>query len=70
MSHRIALGKLQESTRERYCQTATSFGEFLKSRALFDLPDVTRSVVEDFKAWRLTRVIAKKELARRARRYS
>jgi integrase len=60
MSHRIALGKLQESTRERYLQTAASFREFLKSRGLEELTQITRCVVEDFKAWRLTRVLAKK----------
>jgi integrase len=60
MSHRIALGKLQESTRERYRQTAASFGEFLKSRGIVELGVITRAVVEDFKAWRLARVLAKK----------
>jgi len=60
MSHRIALGKLQESTRERYRQTAASFGEFLKSRVIVELGVITRAVVEDFKAWRLARVLAKK----------
>lgn len=60
MSHRIALGKLQESTRERYRQTAASFEEFLKSRGIVELGVITRAVVEDFKAWRLARVLAKK----------
>jgi integrase len=60
MSNRIALGKLQESTRERYLQTAASFGEFLKGRGIVELAEISRAVVEDFKAWRLTRVLAKK----------
>jgi integrase len=60
MSHRVALGKLQESTRARYRQTAASFEEYLKGRGVIELTEITRAVVEDFKSWRLTRVLAKK----------
>lgn len=60
MSHRIALGKLRESTRDRYRQTGASFKEFLTSRGIVELTQITRAVVEDFKAWRLVRLLAKK----------
>jgi integrase len=60
MSHRIAIGKLRDSTRERYDQTSSAFEQFLASRGICNLDEVTRAVVEDFKAWRLARVLAKK----------
>jgi integrase len=60
MSQRVALDKLRDSTRERYTQTCTAFGEFLLGRGITDLDDVTRAAVEDFKAWRLARVLKKK----------
>jgi len=34
--------------------------EFLKSRAIANLEEITRAVVEDFKAWQLSRVTKKK----------
>jgi integrase len=60
MSQRIALGKMEESTRDRYRQTAAAFAEFLLSRGLVDLGEINRAVIEDFKGWRMTRVLAKK----------
>jgi integrase len=57
---RVALDKMRASTRERYAQTSKAFSEFLKSRAIADLGEITRAVVEDFKAWQLARVLAKK----------
>jgi integrase len=60
MSQRVALDKLRDSTRARYAQTAAAFGEFLKTRGIADLAEITRAVVEDFKAWRLARVLTKK----------
>jgi integrase len=60
MVHRVALDKLRDSTRTRYEQTCKAFGEFLRSRAMANLEDVTRPVVEDFKAWQLARVTKKK----------
>ncbi len=58
--HRIALGKLRDSTKERYNQTASAFDEFLTNRGILELDAITRAVIEDFKGWRLTRVLAKK----------
>lgn len=60
MSNRVALGKLRDSTRERYEQTAKAFGEFLRGRRIDELGQISRAVVEDFKVWRLQRVLAKK----------
>lgn len=60
MSHRIATGKLRSSTRERYLQTSGAFEQFLASRGIVNLDEITRAVVEDFKSWRLARVLAKK----------
>lgn len=57
---RVALDKLRESTRARYDQTSAVFGVFLASRRIVALDEITRAVVEDFKAWRLTRVLSKK----------
>ncbi len=60
MTQRIATGKLRDSTRERYLQTSTAFEQFLASRGIVNLADINRAVVEDFKVWRLARVLAKK----------
>lgn len=60
MSQRVALDKLRESTRERYLQTCTSFGDFLGERGITGLGDIKRATVEDYKTWRLARVLAQK----------
>ncbi len=60
MSQRVALDKMRESTRERYLQTCVSFGEFLEERGIVDLAAVSRPTLEDFKAWRLARVLKQK----------
>jgi len=60
MMQRVALDRLRDSTRIRYEQTCRAFGEFLKSRAIAPLNDITRPLVEDFKAWQLGRVTRKK----------
>jgi site-specific recombinase XerD len=51
---------MRDSTRSRYEQTVASFGEFLKGRGITDLADITRAAVEDYKGWRLSRVLTKK----------
>ena len=58
---RVALDKMRDSTSERYAQTAKSFGDFLETRGIVHLDDVTRAVVEEFKGWQLARVLAKKQ---------
>jgi integrase len=60
MAQRVALDKMRDSTRSRYEQTCKAFGEFLKSRATSTLDEITRPVIEDFKAWQLARVTKKK----------
>lgn len=60
MSHRVALDKLRDSTRERYLQSAAAFGAFLASNRISDLASINRPLIEDFKAWRLARVLERK----------
>lgn len=66
MVHRVALDKMRDSTRSRYEQACKAFGEFLKSRAMSCLDEITRPVIEDFKAWQLARA-AKKKFSRGGR---
>jgi integrase len=61
MQQRVALDKMRNSTRARYAQTAKSFGDFLETRGIVHLDDVTRAIVEDFKGWQLARVLGKKQ---------
>ncbi len=58
-AQRVALGKMRDSTSERYLQTVTSFRKFVDERKIVNLSEITRAVVEDFKAWRLTLVLKK-----------
>jgi integrase len=60
MSQRVALDKMRDSTRTRYVQTCGSFGEFLTSRGIVNLVEISRAMVEDYKGWRLTRILAKR----------
>lgn len=59
-AHRVALDKMRGSTRERYIQTLSTFGKFLENRKIQDLADINRAVIEDFKGFRLTNVLSKK----------
>jgi integrase len=61
MQQRVALDKMRDTTRRRYAQTVKSFGDFLETVEIIYLDDVTRAVVEDFKAWQLARALAKKQ---------
>lgn len=60
MGQRIALGKLAESTRERYQQTLRAFDEYLNLSDVHDLPTMNRSFIEKFKVWRLAKIKEKK----------
>ena len=42
MTQRVALDKMRDSTRARYEQTCKAFREFLKSRTLTNLDEITR----------------------------
>jgi integrase len=59
MTQRVALDKMRDSTRARYEQTCKAFREFLTSRRLTNLDEITRAIIEDFKAWQLARVTKK-----------
>jgi integrase len=60
MRQRIVLGKLAESTRERYEQTIRAFAAFLKECEASELRAMNRAFVEKFKVWRLEKICAKK----------
>jgi len=63
---RIALGKLRDSTWTRYQHTLSEFTEFLSTRALSELAQLSRVVVDNFKTWRVAR-IKQKSHSREAR---
>jgi integrase len=60
MRQRIALGKLAESTRNRYEQTIRGFAAFLTETGVCELQAMNRAFVEKFKVWRLEKICAKK----------
>src|ERR1039457_5207049 len=60
LEQRKKIGKLQESTAERYELTLREFGTFLVEKEVSLLPDITRSLVESFKVWRLDRIKLRK----------
>jgi site-specific recombinase XerD len=57
---RIVLGKLQDSTWARYWHTLSEFEEFLEQAQITLLTAITRTVVEQFKTWRVERIRKKK----------
>lgn len=61
MHKRIAIGKLTESTRERYFQTIKQFEFFLAEKQIVYLDEITRPLMETFKAWRVERIKSRKE---------
>jgi integrase len=60
MQQRIALGKLAQSTRERYQQALRAFAAFLKESGVTELHTMNRAFIEKFKIWRLTKIREKK----------
>ena len=60
MHHRIALGKLAESTRERYQQALRAYVDFLKECGVTELHLMNRAFIEKFKVWRLTKIREKR----------
>jgi integrase len=60
MRQRILLGKLADSTWERYRQTLRVFSAFLKESGVSDLPGMSRPFIEKFKVWRLAKIQEKK----------
>jgi integrase len=57
MQQKVVLGKLTESTRERYKYTLRSFSDFLGAA---DLTSIDRPCIERFKVWRLGKIREKK----------
>jgi integrase len=60
LEQRKRIGKLQESTETRYELTLREFETFLAEKEVSLLPDITRSLVEQFKTWRLSRIMRRK----------
>ena len=60
MHQRILLGKMAESTRNRYGQTLRAFKLFIKEMAVTDLAAMNRPFIEKFKVWRLAKIQEKK----------
>lgn len=60
MEKRMSIGKLRESTRDRYMQTLKQFEAFLTEKKIFRVEEITKSVTEGFKAWRVAAIKAKK----------
>jgi integrase len=57
---RVKLGKLAESTVERYEHTFTEFELFLSERKISLLSDIGVPLVEEFKIWRIERIKKRK----------
>lgn len=60
MDQQLTLGKLQESTVNRYKLTLREFETFLDSREIDSLEEMNKSLVESFKMWRLNRIVERK----------
>jgi integrase/recombinase XerC/integrase/recombinase XerD len=56
MQQRILLGRLADSTWERYQQTLRVFNIFLKECGVSELPEMNRPLIEKFKVWRLSKI--------------
>jgi integrase len=62
---RVKLGKLAQSTSDRYAVSVREFGEFLATENVTLLQEIGKPLVERFKVWRVER-ISKKKFARGA----
>jgi integrase/recombinase XerD len=56
----ILQGERSEATWKRYELTYDSFEEFLMTREILRLEDITRRVTEEFKEWKLAKILASK----------
>jgi len=56
MGQRIAIGKLQRSTAERYRVTLRELDTFLSEQKIHLLRDITKPQIENFKVWRTERI--------------
>jgi len=60
MEQRVKIGKLCQSTSDRYRHTLREFELFLAEQRVSLLPDVTMPFVENFKVWRIERIKKRK----------
>jgi integrase len=60
LEQRRMIGKLAESTIDRYKITLREFGIFLAEKGVSLLPDITKSLAESFKTWRFDRIKLRK----------
>lgn len=60
LEQRRRIGRLQASTETRYKLTLREFETFLAEKEVSLLPDITRLLVEQFKTWRLSRIMRRK----------
>ncbi len=60
VERRIAIDKLRNSTWQRYQQTIKAFDAFLAIHKLVELEQITKSVVENFKVWRMAEIRKRK----------
>jgi integrase len=56
MEQRTKIGKLQDSTRNRYGATLREFDKYLAHRKITELMDIKKPVIESFKVWRIERI--------------
>jgi integrase len=56
MERRTKIGRLQNSTQERYQVTVREFDRYLAERTITELKEITKPVVETFKVWRFDRI--------------
>jgi len=60
LNQRVAIGKLSETTADRYLVTIREFELFLKEQTITLLGDITKPLIESFKVWRLERIRKRK----------
>jgi integrase len=60
LNQKVAIGKLRQSTVDRYNHTVREFQSFLKGRDVTLLQNIDKPLVESFKVWRLGRIKERK----------
>jgi integrase len=60
LAQRVVIGSLRQSTLARYKTTLRDFQTFLEDRKIVLLEQITKSLVEDFKVWRVEHIREKK----------
>lgn len=60
LDQRVSLGKLSPNTRLRYLVLVGQFSAFIQQKGLGDLRKITKSVIEEFKTFRLADISTKK----------